>query len=279
MRIDAHQHFWKYSAAEYGWMGENMAVLKRDHLPGELEKLAGAVGIDGSVAVQARQCPAETEFLLRLAKKHSFIKGVVGWVDLRGDEEELEEQLEEYTEDEKFKGVRHVVQDEPDDDFMMRDAFVRGIEKLDEYGLVYDILIYPKQLKCARRLAEKFPMQMFVLDHIAKPFIKKGELQPWKKEMQELARCENVWCKVSGMVTEADWKGWKPGDFVPYMDAALEMYGPERLMFGSDWPVCTVAAKYEQVVEIVRDWAGKLSESEREWLFGKTAVEFYNLEL
>jgi L-fuconolactonase len=278
MRIDAHQHFWKYSAAEYGWMGDSMAVLKRDHLPGELEKLAGAVGIDGSVAVQARQCPAETEFLLALAKKHSFIKGVVGWVDLRGDEEVLEERLEEYTEDEKFKGVRHVVQDEPDDDFMMRDAFVRGIEKLDEYGLVYDILIYPKQLKCARRLAKKFPMQMFVLDHIAKPFIKKGELQPWKKEMEELARRENVWCKISGMVTEADWKGWKPADFVPYMDAVLEMYGPDRLMFGSDWPVCTVAAKYEQVAAIVQDFIEELSASERDMILGRTAVEFYNLE-
>jgi L-fuconolactonase len=279
MKIDAHQHFWKYSLAEYGWMGDNMAVLKRDHLPDELQKLGGTVGIGGSVAVQARQSLAENEFLLGLAKKHSFIKGVVGWVDLRADEDELEEQIEVCIENEKFKGVRHVVQDEPDDDFMMRPDFLRGIAKLDEYGLVYDILIYPKQLKCARKLVEKFPMQLFVLDHIAKPFIKRGEIEPWKKEMRELARHENVWCKVSGMVNEADWANWKPADFVPYMDAVLEMYGPERLMFGSDWPVCTCAANYEQVFGLVRDWADKLSKSEQEWIFGGTAGEFYNLEL
>jgi L-fuconolactonase len=276
MRIDAHQHFWKYSPAEYGWMGDNMAVLKRDHLPDELEKLASKVGLGGSVAVQARQSVAETEFLLALAEKHSFIKGVVGWVDLRSDK--VDEQLAQYSQDKKLKAVRHVVQDEPDDDFMMRDAFVRGIAKLTKYGLRYDILIYPKQLKCATRLVQKFPNQPFVLDHIAKPFIKKGLIEPWKKEMQELAQHENVWCKVSGMVTEADWKGWKPADFVPYMDAVLEMYGPKRLMFGSDWPVCTVAAKYGQVAGIVQDWAGKLSKSEQEWLFGGTVSEFYNLE-
>jgi L-fuconolactonase len=276
MTIDAHQHFWKYNAAEYAWMGESMAVLKRDHLPDELAKLARAAGIEGSVAVQARQSVVETEFLLALAKKHSFIKGVVGWVDLQS--EKVDEQLAKYSRDKKLKAVRHVVQDEPDDDFMMRDAFVRGISKLQKYGLKYDILIYPKQLKCATRLVERFPDQPFVLDHIAKPFIKRGESEPWKKEMQELAQHENVWCKISGMVTEADWGKWKPADFIPYMDAVLEMYGPERLMFGSDWPVCTVAGKYEQVVGIVKDWAGKLSESEQDRLFGKTAVKFYDLE-
>jgi L-fuconolactonase len=275
MKIDAHQHFWKYSLAEYGWMGENMAVLKRDHLPGELEKLAAASGIDGSVAVQARQSLAETEFLLDLAKKHPFIKGVVGWVDLRS--EKVDEQLVKYSKDKKLKAVRHVVQDEPDDDFMMRDAFVRGISKLERYGLRYDILIYPKQVKCATKLVERFPDQPFVLDHIAKPLIKKAELHPWKNQMRDLARNENVWCKVSGMVTEANWGKWKPADFVPYMDAVLEMYGAERLMFGSDWPVCTCAAKYEQVVAIVKGWAGKLSKSEQERLFGGTAAEFYGL--
>jgi L-fuconolactonase len=276
MKIDAHQHFWKYSAAEYGWMGDSMGVLKRDHLPDELAKLAGAVGIEGSVAVQARQSVAETEALLDLAKKHPFIKGVVGWVDLRG--EKVEEQLAKYSKDKKLKGVRHVVQDEPDDDFMMRDAFVRGIAKLAKYGLKYDILIYPKQLKCAIELVKRFPEQAFVLDHIAKPFIKKAQMEPWRSHMVELAGHQHVWCKISGMVNEADWGTWKPSDLVPYMDAVLEMYGPERLMFGSDWPVCTCVAKYEQVFGIVKDWAGKLSESEQERLFGGTAGEFYNLE-
>jgi L-fuconolactonase len=275
MRIDAHHHFWKYSPAEYGWMSDEMAVLKRDHLPDELEKLAGAVGIEGSVAVQARQCLEETHFLLDLAKKHPFIKGVVGWVDLRSDK--VDEQLAMYSQDRKLKGVRHVVQDEPDDDFMMRDAFVRGIARLPEYGLRYDILIYPKQLPCAIRFARRFPDQPFVLDHIAKPFIKKGQMEPWLALMKELAGCRNVCCKISGMVNEGNWTGWKPADFVPYMDAVLEMYGPQRLMFGSDWPVCTCVAKYAQVHAIVAEWAARLTQPEQDWLFGRTAADFYGL--
>jgi L-fuconolactonase len=276
MRIDAHQHFWKYSASEYGWMGDDMSILKRDHLVDELAELAGAVGIEGSVAVQARQSLAETEALLELAKKHPFIKGVVGWVDLRS--EKVDEQLAKYSQDKKLKGVRHVVQDEPDNDFMMRDAFVRGISKLAAYGLRYDILIFPRQLRCAIHIVEKFPNQPFVLDHIAKPFIKKGLIEPWKTEMLELAKHPNICCKISGMVNEADWEKCTPADFVPYMDAVLEMYGPSRLMFGSDWPVCTCVRRYHEVFAIVNDWAARLSESERNRLFEGTAAEFYGLE-
>jgi L-fuconolactonase len=276
MQIDAHQHFWKYSAAEYGWMGDDMSILKRDHMPDELAKLAGAVGIEGSVAVQARQSVAETEALLELAQEHPFIKGVVGWVDLRS--EQVDEQLAMYSQDKKLKGVRHVVQDEPDNDFMMRDAFVRGISKLARYGLRYDILIFPKQLRCAIELVKRFPNQPFVLDHIAKPFIKKGLTEPWKTEMRELAKHANVYCKISGMVNEADWEKCRSSDFVPYMDAVLEMYGPRRLMFGSDWPVCTCVRKYDEVFAIVNDWSSRLSDSERERLFGGTAAEFYGLQ-
>jgi L-fuconolactonase len=275
VKIDAHQHFWTYDPGDYGWMNDAMAVLKRDYLPDELEKLARTVGLDGSVAVQARQVIEETEFLLELAGTQPFIKGVVGWLDLRSSR--IDEQLARFSRDKKLKGVRHVVQDEPDDEFMIGKDFVHGIGRLEKYGLRYDILVFPKQLGSARKLVEKFPRQLFVLDHIAKPFIKTGLLEPWRKEMRELARHENVFCKLSGMLTEADWSAWQPADFAPYMDAVLEMYGPARLMFGSDWPVCTLAGRYEQVIGIVSDWAGKLSAFEQERLFGETAAEFYDL--
>jgi L-fuconolactonase len=276
MKIDAHQHFWKYTPAEYGWISDDMAVLRRDHLPAEFERLAAAVGMEGSIAVQARQSLAETEWLLALAAEYPFIKGVVGWVDLRSDR--LDEQLAGYSQDRKLRGVRHVVQDEPDDEFMMRKDFLRGIAALSHYGLAYDILIYPKHIRCAARLVQKFPGQRFVVDHIAKPLIRKHELEPWKSDMQELARHENVWCKLSGMVTEADPRNWKPADFLPYMDAVLEMYGPRRLMFGSDWPVCTVAARYGEVFAIVRDFIGGLSSAEQERIMGRTAADFYGLD-
>ncbi len=275
MKIDAHQHFWKFTQAEYGWISDDMAVLRRDHLPDELARLAGSVGVEGSVAVQARQTLAETEWLLDLAEEHSFIKGVVGWVDLRS--ERVDEQLARFGCEKKFKGVRHVVQSEPDDEFMMREDFLRGIDRLEHYGLTYDILIFPKHVDCATRLVKKFPSQKFVVDHLAKPFIKKGELQPWKRQMEELARHENVWCKLSGMVTEADWDAWKPSDLAPYMETVLEAFGPARLMFGSDWPVCTVAAKYERVFAVVRDIINDLEQDERDRIMGGTAAEFYGL--
>lgn len=276
MRIDAHQHFWKYSEAEYGWINDEMAVLKRDHLPDELQRLAAAVGIDGSVAVQARQSIAETEWLLRLASEHPFVKGVVGWVDLRSTR--VDEQLARLSQDKKLRGIRHVVQSEPDDEFMMREDFLRGIGRLKHYGLVYDILIFPKHLDCAKRLVKKFPSQKFVVDHLAKPFIRKGELEPWRRQMEELGRHENVWCKLSGMVTEADWAMWTARDLAPYIETALEAFGPHRVMFGSDWPVCRVAAKYEEVFAAVRDCINDLGQGERDMVFGGSAAELYGLQ-
>ena len=276
MRIDAHQHFWHYSPQEYGWIGPDMAVLKQDRLPEDLAPLLAASGIDGTVAVQARQSLAETQWLLDLADQHSWIKGVVGWVDLRCPD--LPAQLERFSAHPRFRGVRHVVQDEPDDRFMLGDDFQRGIGQLAEFGLTYDLLIFPRHLPAACELVGHFPDQPFVLDHIAKPLIRDRVLEPWATGLRRLAAFPNVWCKVSGLVTEADWHSWQLADFHPYLDVVLEAFGPERIMFGSDWPVCTLAGSYGQVSGIVAGYIGQLSTSEQAAVLGRTAQHFYRLE-
>ena len=275
MKIDTHQHFWKYNERDYGWMGSGMEKLKRDHLPGDLAPLLKKTGIDGTISVQARQCLEETEWLLRLADENSFIKGVVGWVDLRSPQLEL--QLQRFCYHPRLRGVRHVVHDEPDDQFMMRDDFVRGIGKLNRYGLTYDLLLFPKHLPVACELVFKFPEQVFVLDHISKPLIKDGKIEPWKTDIQRLASFRNVSCKISGMVTEADWHKWKPEDFKPYMDIVLEAFGPDRVMLGSDWPVCTVAGEYDEAVQIVADYVSQLSADEREAIWAENAKRIYQV--
>jgi L-fuconolactonase len=275
MKVDAHQHFWQYNPTEYGWIGPEMEILKKDCLPADLAPLLQAAGIRGTVAVQARQTLAETERLLELADRFPFIKGVVGWVDLRGPE--LRSQLERFCTHPKFRGVRHVVQDEPDDQFMLRQEFVNGIKLLAQFDLTYDILIFPKHLAAACELVRNFPHQPFVLDHIAKPFIKDGKIAPWDVDIRRLATFPNVFCKVSGMVTEADWQQWQPADFRPYLDVVFEAFGPRRIMFGSDWPVCTLAGTYAQVVKLISDYTGRLSETEQADVWGETAVRFYGL--
>jgi len=252
-----------------------MGKLKRDHLPKELEALLKGTGINGTVAIQARQSVAETEWLLGLADKNDFIKAVVGWVNLRN--ECVEADLERFSSNNKLKGVRHVLHDEADDRFMLRDDFLRGVSKLHKFSLTYDILIFPRHLNYATELVKKFPNQLFVIDHIAKPSIKTGEIQPWQKDMQALAKADNVYCKFSGMVTEASWHDWKPDDFRPYLEAVLEIFGPERLMFGSDWPVCTLAADYQQVLAIVSSFINQLSPNEQSRIMGLNAASFYNL--
>ncbi len=276
MKIDSHQHFWKYNKEEYWWMDPDMTMLKSDRLPEDLAPLLKDVGLDGSVTVQARQKVIETEWLLELAAKNPFMKGVVGWVPLISDT--VEADLERFSSNEKLKGVRHVLHDEEDDKYMLREDFLSGISKLEKFNLVYDFLIFTKHVNYTIELVDKFPNQMFAVDHIAKPFIKKGEIQPWKQEMEELAKRENVYCKVSGMVTEASWDGWKKEDFGPYMEAVLEMFSAERVMFGSDWPVCTVAASYQQVHEIVADFIKSLSPDEQAQIMGMSAANFYKLE-
>lgn len=276
MKIDAHQHFWRYSAREYGWIGPGMEDLKQDYLPGGLIPVLQKVGVGGTVAVQARQTVEETRWLLELADRHPFIRGVVGWVDLRS--AQLLRQLQEFGTHSKLCGVRHVVHDEPDDDFMLREDFRRGIEMLAEFGLTYDLLLFPRHLPVACELAERFPNQRFVLDHVAKPPIKEGKLEPWATDLRRLASFANVFCKVSGMVTEAHWRTWKPTDFHPYLDVVFEAFGSRRIMFGSDWPVCTVAASYADVLKIVSEYIQELSQEEQANVWHNSATRFYGLE-
>jgi L-fuconolactonase len=272
MRLDAHQHFWSYDAAQYPWIPPG-SPLHRSWLPDDLAALQRPLGFDGSIAVQARQVVEESDWLLGLAGRHAHVQGVVGWVDLRSDR--VEADLERLARHPKFVGVRHVVQEEPDDDFMLGREFQRGISKLAAYGLTYDILIYPKQLPAAIRLVENFPEQPFVLDHIAKPFIKAGTLEPWATQLRRLAKLPNVHCKVSGMLTEADHQAWHAEQFRPYLDTVFEAFGPARLMYGSDWPVCLFAGSYEQAYRLVDDYARGVTAAERAGLFGGNAAAFY----
>lgn len=275
MRIDAHQHFWHYSIEEYGWIGPEMEVLKLDRLPGDLVPLLEAAGLDGSVAVQARQSLEETRWLLDLADRHAWIKGVVGWVDLRSSS--LHGQLERLTARPGLRGVRHVVQNEPDDEFVLRADFVAGVAMLAEFGLTYDLLVFPRQLPAVVELVRRFSDQPFVLDHIAKPPIGAGDLEPWATEVRRLAALPNVACKVSGLVTEADWHGWQPSDFGPYLDVVFRAFGPSRIMYGSDWPVCTLAGTYADQAGVIADYVQRLSPTEQAAVWGETAARFYGL--
>ncbi len=274
MRLDAHQHFWSYEAAQYPWIPPG-SPLHRDWLPDDLAALQRPLGLEGSVAVQARQTLAESDWLLALADRHPRIKAEVGWVELRSDR--VEADLARLAAHPKFVGVRHVVQDEPDPDFMLGKDFQRGIAKLHTHGLTYDILIYPKQLEAAIRLAEAFPRQPFVLDHVAKPPVGSGALEPWAAQLRRLARLPNVHCKVSGLITEADHRAWRPEDLRPYLDVVFEAFGPARLMWGSDWPVCLFAGAYERTFRVVEHYAAQLTPAERDGLFGVNAAKFYRI--
>ncbi|HEV1993987.1 MAG TPA: amidohydrolase family protein [Candidatus Acidoferrum sp.] len=277
MQIDAHQHFWRYSQREYGWIDDSMAALRRDFLPADLKPELERSGFQGCVAVQARQTLDETRWLLELAERNPFILGVVGWVDLRSSGVGFE--LEALAYESKLVGVRHVVQSEPDDRFVLQPEFLCGISMLEEFDLAYDILIYPRHLPVAAEFVERFPRQRFVLDHLAKPPIKSGALEPWARGIRELASFPNVYCKVSGMVTEADWQAWQPADMRPYLDVAFECFGPSRLMIGSDWPVCTVAGSYSRVMDLVKGYLSKYSAEERDAVLGGNAVKFWRLKL
>lgn len=277
MRIDAHQHFWTFDPAEHGWITDAMPELRRDFRPGDLGPLLRRQGLDGCIAVQARQSLEETRWLLALARRHSFIRGVVGWADLRSPG--VDADLESLAADPRLRGIRHLVQDEPDDAFLLREDFRRGVGRLRRFGLVYDILIHPRHLPAAIRFADALPEQPFVLDHLAKPWVKDRVLEPWRAEIRELARRPHVAVKLSGLVTEAAWKRWSPADFDPYLDAALEAFGEDRLLFGSDWPVCLLSASYEQVHDLVASWAAtRLSAAARARLFGGNAVRIYGID-
>jgi L-fuconolactonase len=277
MRIDAHQHFWRYDPVSYSWITDDMSVLRRDFLPVDLLTELAANGIDASLAVQADQSERDTLFLLDLAAKNPAIAGVVGWADLCSPS--VSERLKYFSQFEKLCGFRHVVQAEPDDNFMLREDFQRGISALAEFDFTYDILIYPKQLRAAIALTERFPKQRFVVDHIAKPEIKARKLSPWADQIRAIAANPNVFCKVSGMITEADWHNWRADDFRPYLDVVFEAFGPDRLLFGSDWPVCLVAGTYNRVKQLVQDYTCGYSDVEKAKVFGTNAVQFYGLRV
>ncbi len=273
MKIDAHQHFWQYNPDEYPWIDESMSNLKRDFLPSDLYAELDAMQFQGSIAVQARQSLDETRWLLNLSKHNDFIKGVVGWIDLCS--HEVNTQLQEFTAFSKLVGLRHVIHDEPDIDFMLRDDFIRGIGALAKHNLVYELLIFPEHLSRATHLIDAFPEQVFVLDHIAKPHISKQVLEPWKSDLSELARRSNVYCKLSGMVTEADWLNWQVRDFTPYLNHVFSCFGTHRLMIGSDWPVCTLAGSYHKTLRLVIDYLEKYSLPEQANILGGTCSKVY----
>lgn len=277
MNIDAHQHFWIYDPAEYGWIDDSMPALRRDFLPHDLKSELDRNNFQGCVAVQARQTVEETRWLLSLAEQNPFILGVVGWVDLRSPQ--LRHDLAALAKNSKLVGVRHIVQGEPDDRFLLQPDFLRGIAALEEFDLAYDILIYPKHLLIAAEFVSQFPRHRFVLDHLAKPFIKQASLEPWHAHLKQLAGFPNVFCKLSGLVTEADWQHWTPEHIAPYLDAAFDCFGVEKLMIGSDWPVCTVAASYARTMDVVKNYLKNHPEATRHAVMGGNAAKFWKLNL
>jgi len=274
-RIDTHQHFWKYNQRDYVWMTSGMDKLRKDYLPPDLMPLMNAAGVGGTIAVQARQSLEESIWLLQLAEDYPFIRAVVGWVDLCG--EGVIEQLEQFARHPKFRGVRHVVHDELDDEFMLRKSFLLGLSQLKRYGLTYDLLLFPRHLPVACEVAKRLPDQSFVLDHIAKPRIRTRDIEPWAADLRRLARFANVSCKISGLVTEAAWDSWKPEDFRPYLDVVLDAFGSKRLMIGSDWPVCTLAAEYLSVINLEAQYIAELSADEQQAIWSTNALEAYGI--
>ena len=275
LKIDSHQHFWQFDPVRDSWITDDMAVIRRNCLPRDLAPILQRHGFDGSVVVQSDQSEVENEFQLRNATNHAFIRGVVGWVDLRA--ENITERLAYYKQFDKLKGFRHVLQGEADQALMLTPAFKRGIGALREFGYTYDILIFPDQLRYAAELVASFPDQPFVLDHIAKPYIKDQKIDGWQQDIQALAAHDNVWCKVSGMVTEADWQHWKPTDFHPYLDVVFGAFGADKVMFGSDWPVCEVAGGYDRMLGVAQEYVTRLSPDEQALFWGGNATIFYKL--
>ena len=274
MKLDSHQHFWKFDPVRDAWIDSSMKPIQRDFMPDDLKPELVKNGFDGCVAVQADQSEKETRFLLDLAKDYPWIKKVVGWVDLKADD--IASKLEQYQSEKQMAGFRVILQSlEPE---AMKDkGFLWGIGLLEKFGFTYDILIYPKHLSAAYNFAKKFPNQSFVVDHLAKPDIKSGEFESWSKGISNLAKLPNVYCKVSGMITEANWYHWKPSDFIPYLDFITRSFGTNRLMYGSDWPVCLLAGTYDQVYDLAADYYNGFSPSEKAAIFGLNATRFYGV--
>ncbi len=274
-RIDAHQHFWRYHPVKDAWITDDMSVIQRDFLPEDLAPVFQANGITGCVAVQADQSEAETLFLLELAERYPFIEGVVGWVDLQ--DQDVASRLAHFSRYPKLKGFRHIVQAEADPEFLSRPAFLKGVEALAMHGFTYDVLVKPHQLDAVLAFVARFPGQPFVIDHLAKPYIKAGGQAPWAEQLEAIAQHPHVYCKLSGMVTEADWGAWQPADFQFYTEHAVRVFGADRILFGSDWPVCLVAAEYAQVVGLVEQAIAGLSAEEQQQIWHGNAATFYRL--
>lgn len=273
--IDSHQHFWQFDPIRDSWINDEMKIIQQDFLPNDLLPVLQANGFDGCITVQSNQTEAENIFQLKNAANNHFIKGVVGWVDLQA--KNVAERLEYYSQFPKMKGFRHVLQGEPQRDLMLQPNFMHGINKLQQFNFTYDILILPDQLQYVPQLAEAFPIQKFVIDHIAKPNIKAREMDGWKQAIKAVANYENVFCKISGMVTEADWQNWQTKDFTPYLDSVVETFGTHRMMYGSDWPVCLIAGGYEKALHILTDYFSTFTQHEQDLFFGENAIRFYNV--
>ena len=274
MIFDAHVHFWKYNPLRDTWINDEMNGIKKDFLPADYKRLIHTYPIEGCIAVQADPSEEETTFLLKLAEENPFIEGVVGWVDLAG--EDSASKLEHFSKNPLLKGIRCILQDKSAA-YIRSEAFLNGISQLSKYNLNYDILIYPEQLGAVREVVRNFPAQPFVIDHLAKPHIEKAEMNLWQQEMTQIAQFENVYCKISGLITEADWKNWKKEDFVQYLDLVFSVFGITRIFFGSDWPVCNLAGTYGEVVEIIRDYMRDFSDLERKLVFYENARKFYKI--
>ncbi len=276
MIIDAHQHFWQFNPVRDSWITEGpMSVIRRDFMPSDLQPILIENGVDGCIAVQADQSENETLFLLDLAENNDFIKGVVGWVDLRNPR--LEERLDYYYSHKKLKGFRHILQGEKPE-YMLQKSFIEGVKLFGKQGYTYDILVFPKHLSAVKKFLQVLDNQPFVMDHLAKPYIKKGLIKQWEKDIRSIARYENVHCKISGMVTETDWQNWKESDFTPYLDVVFEAFGTDRIMYGSDWPVCLLAADYGRQFSIVKNYVKTLSNTEGGKILGGNAAGFYKLQ-
>lgn len=274
--IDAHQHFWNYNTTDYVWMAKGMSSLCQDFLPQDLKPLLSQAGLQASVAVQARQMVEETAWLLGLAERYPFILGVVGWLDFAA--RDFEEQLERFGAHPKLKGVRELIHEMADVDYALTRVHMQAITCLERHNLTYDLLLKPLHLRPATKLVDQFPNQRFVIDHIAKPDILAGTMAPWNSELRALSERPHVTCKLSGMVTECDWQRWTAEQIRPYLEVVLEAFGSNRVMIGSDWPVCTLAGQYQEVMKVVTDFIAVLSESERERILGENCARFYDLD-
>jgi L-fuconolactonase len=275
LKVDTHQHFWKYNPVKHSWINEEMAVIKKDFMPDDLQPILNAFGVNGCIAVQADEDEAENDFLLSLTKNNDFIKGLVGWADFLADD--ISDRLAYYNDFKIIKGFRYILQDKKQRDLILSKKFIRGMVAMHAYDFVYELLVLPDQLKYAEQLVSHFPNQVFVLDHLAKPMIKAGEIKQWETAISSLAKHENVYCKVSGMVTEADWKNWNYADISPYMDVVFSSFGIDRVMFGSDWPVCNLAADYQKVMGVVETQLNSLTINEQEKFWSLNATKCYQL--